>query len=328
MRTALAAAAPPVPSLLCVLARARAPAPAPAVPAPAAPAAPAPVAPAPAPPVPAALPVPLQTVAPVVVLPAARVAPALPAHGSGSHWPCLAHAQRRNSCLPPRPPPLAERLPLQSPPFFTDHEGVDSICGSFVSGSTDAVLFYVTSQCDAYAVELNPGIVPVPRNYGEAIMDPIYGAISRSLVLLYGPRPLSGARRAAFCFSIALGRLVPFALCAAPLAQPCAARRPSASERGASRSLLLFYRPWPPRAVRSVRSASRAVLLDGPRPRSGACHAQPCSLRPSASLRRISMCVACYLCVYPCSPVHLCALCVCVSCGYDEPRQANLAYTV
>jgi hypothetical protein len=82
MRTALAAATPPVPRAAAVRtrrARALAPA-APAVPAPAAPAAPAPAAPAPAPPVPAALPAPLQT-APVVVLPAARVAPAPPAHG-------------------------------------------------------------------------------------------------------------------------------------------------------------------------------------------------------------------------------------------------------
>jgi hypothetical protein len=109
---------------------------------------------------------------------------------------------------------LHDSRPLQneSPPFFTDHEGVDSICGSLVSGSTDAVLFYGTSQADTYAVELNPGIVPVPRNYGEAIMDPIYGAISRSLVLLYGPRPRSGARHAQPLLSTALGRLASLAL--------------------------------------------------------------------------------------------------------------------
>jgi hypothetical protein len=163
-------------------------------------------------------------------------------------------------------------LPPQSPPFFTD-QGVDSICGSFVSGSTDAVLFYGTSQDDAaYAVELNPGIVPVPRNYGEAIKDPIYGAISCSLVLLYGPRPLSGARRAqppAFL-------------------PPSAASRRSLCEQRLSRSLVLLcgprplsgarraqppalYGPRPPRAAPSVSSASRAAsCLYGPEPLSGA----------------------------------------------------------
>jgi hypothetical protein len=156
-------------------------------------------------------------------------------------------------------------LPPQSPPFFTD-QGVDSICGSFVSGSTDAVLFYGTSQDDAaYAVELNPGIVPVPRNYGEAIKDPIYGAISCSLVLLYGPRPLSGARRAqppAFL-------------------PPSAASRRSLCEQRLSRSRLLLDGP---------ESLSRPVLLYGPESLSGARRAQPPALYGPRPPRARSLC--------------------------------------
>jgi len=82
------------------------------------------------------------------------------------------------TCLTPLPSRTMNRwlYSPQSPPLFIDQENVDSVCGSFVSGSTDAVIFHGASQGDAYAVELDPGFVPIPRNHAEAVNGPVYGA--------------------------------------------------------------------------------------------------------------------------------------------------------
>jgi len=83
--------------------------------------------------------------------------------------------------------------------------------------------------------------------------------LSCCLVLLEGPRPLSGGRRAQP--PAPYGPRPPHAARSVSSASRAAAccSRPSASDRGASRAASCSLRPSEPRAARSVSSASRAA---------------------------------------------------------------------
>ena len=48
--------------------------------------------------------------------------------------------------------------------------------GSLASSSADTVLLVGSVMGEAYQVDLNIGIMPIPRSYAAAVADPVYGA--------------------------------------------------------------------------------------------------------------------------------------------------------